>query len=71
LSQDQVIERFLGARRSLMATKSNAARKETKSVEERTREVAHKIYEERVKRHEEGDPVSDWVKAEDLVKKKL
>ena len=54
-----------------MATKSNAARKETKSVEERTREVAHKIYEERVKRHEEGDPVSDWVKAEDLVKKKL
>jgi hypothetical protein len=54
-----------------MATKSNAAKKETKSVEERTREVAHKIYEERVKRHEDGNPVSDWVKAEELIKKRL
>jgi hypothetical protein len=54
-----------------MAAKSNAVKKETRSVEERTREVAHKIYEERVKRHEDGDPVSDWVKAEELVKKKL
>lgn len=54
-----------------MAAKSSPAKKETKSVEEQTREVAHKIYEERVKRHEDGNPVSDWVKAEELVKKKL
>lgn len=53
-----------------MATKSSPTARSAKSSEEKTRELAQKIYEERVRNNEPGDALSDWIKAEERMKKK-
>jgi hypothetical protein len=53
-----------------MAGKTSASKKDAKSAEEKTRELAQKIYEERMSTKEPGDALSDWVKAEAKLKKK-
>jgi hypothetical protein len=48
-----------------------AVEKAHENIENRIRIVANKIHEERMHKGEEGDDISDWLKAEDIVKKEM
>lgn len=56
-----------------MAVKKTSAKEKSVSVEAflgEVKDTAFQIYQERVKKNQPGDEMSDWLDAEKLVKKK-
>jgi hypothetical protein len=55
----------------MATTKASKSKKPTlENLKSEIQEVAQKLYLERSSKHEEGDELSDWLMAEEIVKAK-